>query len=160
MTRTRRSTSRVTSPMPVSSRKRCKYPTIDTIYQPYQMQQCIGQVSIDLLNTCLLQIRQNIWYSVVPSDNDSNNISSGTRQNWDHIYPLLIHCGLIRKNSDATTGFDVIAPKWDEFVYNFPGLDKLHFIESRRLGEARSFFTCFGKPIYVNPAKQENTIMQ
>ena len=34
MTQTRCSTSCGTSPMPVSSRKRCKYPTIDTISQP------------------------------------------------------------------------------------------------------------------------------
>ena len=157
---TRRSADMNTNSIHDPPRKRNNYLPMDTISKGNLATRCIGQVSSDLLNTCFSIIRPNIWYSVIPLDNETSDISSGIRQKWEDILPLLIHTGLIKKNSLSCNGFDVFQPKWHEFVQNFPGSEKLHFTNFRKKGEELRYYVCLGKPTFHNYTKQNNAIQR
>ena len=93
----KRRTGVISSPIRDRSRRRVNDPAIDLQSEGNPLTECIGLVSRDLLVTSFLQIRRNIWYSVVPENDETSNISTGMRQIWDDIMSLLIHCGLIKK---------------------------------------------------------------
>ena len=99
MVGTRRSNSARTPPQPVSSRKRTKTAAKVTPLQGYRLAPCAGQVSSNLLTTCFERMRAQIWYSILPSDGQNSDISSGTRQSWDHLLPILLRLGLLKKMS-------------------------------------------------------------
>ena len=155
---TRRSAEPNTFHSSVPARKRNNYIPKDIISQGNGPIPCIGLVSWSLLKTCISQIQPNIWYSVIPRDGQNDDIASGTRQSWQDIMPLLIHTGLMKKNSQASNGFDVFHHKWDEFVLDFESSSKLHFIGARKKGQSQQYFLCLGKPIFMSPAKQEKAI--
>ena len=155
---TRHSTGRDTSPNHDRPRKRNNHISIKTISKGSTISQCIGQVSRELLTTLFYQIRPIIQYSVVSYDAETSDISSSTRQKWELFLLLLIHTGLVRKNSTSNNGFDIHQPKWEEFALNFPGVTKLHFVNFRKNGKVQQFFVCLGKPIFSNYSKQEKAI--
>ena len=91
MVGTRRSTEMKTPSQRVPSRKRYKHTPMVTPSEGNALGECVDQVSNDLLITCFSQMRPHIWYSVLPSNDGNTDISSGTRQRWDHMLPLLNH---------------------------------------------------------------------
>ena len=101
-----------------------------------------------------MRMRAHIWYSILPSEGRNDDISSGSRQRWEHLLPIIIHLGLIEKNEKASNGFEVVTSKWAEFVRLLPGDQKLHFATTQRKNEARQFYICLARPQYTNPIKQ------
>ena len=156
----RRSTEINTPPTRVYSRRRVDNSIIELPSKIIPPTKSVGLVSRELLVTSFLQIRRNIWYSVVPETDETSDISSGIRQTWADIMSLLIHCGLIKKNSTASNDFDIISPKWHDFCREFPPLSKLHFCEYRKYGETCKYFICLGVPLFGSPAKQYKAIRQ
>ena len=156
----KRRTRTNTPPIQVFSRRRVDNTHIDTTSKEYLIPQCIGLVSRDLLSTSFLQIRQNIWYSVLPKLDETSDVASGMRQKWADIERLMIHCGLLKKNSKTSNGYLIIEPKWDEFCQDFPGLSKLHFVISRKQGEPKQYHLCLGKPLFCSPTKQNNAVLK
>ena len=93
----KRRTGVISSPICECSRRRVNDPAIDLQSEGHSPTKCIGLVSWDLLVTSFSQIRPNIWFLVVPESDEMSDISTGTRQKWDDIMSLLIHCGLKKK---------------------------------------------------------------
>ena len=147
----RRSTNMRTLSGEVSARKRNNYLPPDTTTSGRLTKQCIAEVSGDLLTAVFERIRPNIWYSVVPSDGQNADISSGTRQRWEFILPLLLHYGLLEQKGG---GFAVMAKKWDNFVQNMKTNYKLSFAAIKPKGEPRQYYIYLGKPTYTSPLKQ------
>ena len=87
-------------PMRSPFRRRVDNHTIELLSKGTDITRSIGLDSRDLLSTSFLQICRNILYSVVPEDDETSDISNGTRQMWDDIMSLLIHCGLIKKQHE------------------------------------------------------------
>ena len=102
MVGTRRSNEMKTPSQRVPSRKRYKHTPMVTPSEGNALGECVDQVSNDLLITCFLQMRPHIWYSVLPSNDGNTDISSGTRQRWDHMLPTLKHIGLLKEKQQAT----------------------------------------------------------
>ena len=94
---TRRSTGLRTPPIMESSRKRNNYTPIVTPCEGFHNQECIAQVSARLLTSCFSQMSRDIWFSIAPNLVKTSNISTGTRQEWQYILPLLLHTGLLEK---------------------------------------------------------------
>ena len=94
---TRRSTDMRTPPDEVRARKRNNNTHTDLISEADLTRRCLGQVSGDLLSIAFQQMRPNIWYNVLPSEVQNDDISCGTRQQYHHILPLLLHAGLIER---------------------------------------------------------------
>ena len=99
-------------------------------------------------------MRPYIWYSVLPSNDGNTDISSGTRQRWDHMLPILKHIGLLQEKQQATNEFEVFATKWNEFVRQMPGSSKLHFVSFRKKGKAKQFYLCLVDSTFKSPTKQ------
>ena len=78
--------------------------------------QSTGLVSRDLLYTMFASMWQHVWFSILPSNSQDVNISSGTRQKMEHIVPLLVHCYLLTKILKAKNGYNVNCTKWNEFI--------------------------------------------
>ena len=114
----RRSTGLNTLSRREPSHKRANYTHIDPISEGIPTEPCIGLVSSYLLTRLFQRMRQNIWHSVIPSERQNDDISSGTRQRWEHILPLLLQCGLL----------EYMAKKWQIFVQNLRDESKLHFV--------------------------------
>ena len=151
----RRSTVMRTSSGEASARKRNKYPPLDTITNGRLTKRCNSEITGDLLTAVFERMRPNIWYCVVPSDGQNASISSGTRQRWEYILPLLLHYGLLEQKGE---GFAVMAKKWDTFVQNMKTNYKLNFVAIRPKGELRQYYICLGKPTYTSPLKQKRDI--
>ncbi len=113
---TRRSTAMRAPPIMESSRKRNNYTPIVAPCEGFHNQECVAQVSARLLTSCFLRMNREIWYSIAPNSDDTNDISNGLRQGWRYILPLLLHTGLLKKNEDERDEFTVMTKKWDTFV--------------------------------------------
>ena len=96
----RRSTDLRTLSGEASARKRNKYPPPDTITSGRLTKRCNAEISGDLLTAVFDRMMPNIWYSVIPSDGQNADISSGTRQRWEYILPLLLHYGLLEQKGE------------------------------------------------------------
>ena len=154
MVGTRRSTEMKTPSQRVPSRKRYKHTPMVTPSEGNALGECVDQVSNDLLITCFSQMRPHIWYSVLPSNDGNTDISSGTRQRWDHMLPILKHIGLLQEKQQATNEFEVFATKWNEFVRQMPGSSKLHFVSFRKKSKAKQFYLCLVDSTFKSPTKQ------
>ena len=148
---TKRPTSMRTSSSEVSASNRNKYPPPDIITSGHLTKRCIVEVSGDLLTAVFERMKLNIWYSVIPSDGQNADISSVTRQRWEYILPLLLHCGLLEQKGE---GFYVMARKWDNFVQNMKTNYQLDFAAIKPKGELRQYYLCHDKPTYTSPLKQ------
>ena len=95
-----RSAALVSQPHKVFFRKRRKETPPEDILKGRLTKPFIGQVSADLLTLIFLNIRKNIWYAVLPSEEQNGDISSGARQRWYHIMRILLHTGLLEQNGD------------------------------------------------------------
>ena len=102
-------------------RKRNNYPPQDTISQGQEPKPCIAQLTRDVLHASFMRMTPHIWYSVLPSEGGNDDISSGTRQQWEYLLPIFLHIGLIKENEKSSNGFDVVTTKWNEFVRSIPG---------------------------------------
>ena len=94
---TRRSTDMMTPPDEAPARKCNNNTRVDLISEADLTGRCLGQVSGDLLSIAFHQMRPNIWYNILPSEGKNDDVSCGTRQQWHHILPLLLHAGLIER---------------------------------------------------------------
>ena len=120
-------------------RKRNNYTPTGTISRGTEPGPCLGQLSRDLLDASFMRMRPHIWYSILPSEDGRDDISSGTRQRWEYLLPLLIHASLIQKNEKSSNGFDVITTKWNDFF------EKL--CSHIRRGKAKQYHICLAKLI-------------
>ena len=100
---TRRSTGLRTPPIMESARKQNNYTTIVAPSEGFHRQECIAQVSARLLTSCFSRMSRDIWYSIAPNSVETSNISTGTRQGWQYILPLLLHTGLLEKKEMKVT---------------------------------------------------------
>ena len=124
---TRRSTNMRTESQLEPSRKRSKMITKNLISAGLQPSLCVGQISLDLLQASILRMRTQIWYSVLPSINEKiYDISQGTKQSWDSLFVLLVHCGLLLKHKSKGDVLTVNTTLFREFEKDISGELRLH----------------------------------
>ena len=120
------------SPIYVASHRRVNDPAIDLKSEEIPLTKCIGLVSRDLLVTSFSLIRPNIWYSVVPENDDTSNISSRIRQTWANIMSVLIHCGLIKKMAWQAMVLTLSHQNGTNFVRHFQASQSYIIVTSER----------------------------
>ena len=101
----------------------------------------------DVVRNLFQLMTPNIWFRILPVDDNCDDICAGTGFDWDIILPVLYSLGLVRANvTSAVKTYEIVKKKWEHLRSTFGDARGLHFTPVKLKGKPTAYFVCVGKP--------------
>ena len=73
-----------------------------------------------LLRECFSKLSENVWWRILPVEDDFDDISVGMGIHWEDLLPLLLHTGLLYTEKRSTVNRYMLNHfQWQTFCIEF-----------------------------------------
>jgi hypothetical protein len=111
-----------------------------------------------LVDSVFGNLREGIWWRVLPIEGTNNDICTGTGQAWDVLLPLLLERDFIRVHSEPTlSGYQFSKRSWETLLCTtFRGEGQLQMgtLQTKKGGKA--WYIARGSLVFKNPKLQDD----
>jgi hypothetical protein len=110
-----------------------------------------------LVDSVFGNLREGIWWRVLPIEGTNDDICTGTGQAWDVLLPLLLERDFIRVHGEPTlSGYQFRKRSWETLCTTFRGEGQLQMgtLQTKKGGKA--WYIARGSLVFKNPKLQDD----